>query len=108
MRLPAFKRFALSSFPITLLIGVILTFIKWGDQTGGHGLYGQGIPIPAVFWDNPPQYNGRFVDYPNPLAIILNPLVIYGLGILIFGISKACSIFLIRHSSQQPPARTRE
>lgn len=73
MRLPTFKRFALWSIPCASLIGICLSFIKWGDHTGAHGLYGQGFPIPSVLWDNPPRYEGRFVDYINPLALIEKP-----------------------------------
>lgn len=101
MRLPTFKRFALWSIPGALLIGICLSFIKWGDHTGGHGLYGQGIPIPSVMWDNPPRYGGRFVDYINPLAVIENPVAIYLCNILAFGLLKAGSALLSNYSTKK-------
>jgi hypothetical protein len=54
---------------IGALLGVVGCFVPWGKPTGFHGT---GIPIPAVMWD---LRNGEFIDYPNPLALIENPLI---------------------------------
>jgi hypothetical protein len=84
----SFKKFALWFILISIIVGGFLSFIKWGDHSGKHGLYGQGLPIPSVLWDNPPRHGGSFVDYPNPLAHLLNPLIVYFIGLCFFGIMK--------------------
>ena len=50
-----------------LIAGVIGLAIPWGNPDGFHGT---GIPFASVYWDKP---HGTMIDYPNPLAFILNP-----------------------------------
>jgi hypothetical protein len=53
---------------LSFVLGFGATQIPWGEPGGFHGT---GIPFAQVYWD----YTGdaeRPVDYPNPLAPILN------------------------------------
>jgi hypothetical protein len=99
------KKFVIWLIPVSLFLGWTLSFVKWGDHTGAHGLYGRGIPFPSVLWDNPPQNGGRFVDYPVPLAFILNPLVIYAVFFLAFLIVWTIGKALPKHSSRTPSVK---
>ena len=63
------------------LLSVGLSFIgntiPWGREDGFHGT---GLPIANVIWDRPPDRD-RLIDYPNPLALILNPVLIFVAGL---------------------------
>jgi len=55
---------------VCCVAGLICTFIPWGREDRFHG---QGFPFAAVMWDKP-EGRSIFIDYPNPLAFLLNPL----------------------------------
>ena len=69
------------SFILSTVLGVVGTSIPWGTD---DGLHGQGVPIPLVLWDRVSYYQtlkpgeqDYFIDFPNPLAYIENPLVLF-------------------------------
>ena len=62
--------------------GLVGSFIPWGAPERLHGV---GLPVAAVLWDAP---NGTMIDYPNPLAYILNPVLGLLCGCLIFGFAR--------------------
>lgn len=49
------------------LAGFVGCFIPWG---AADRLHGTGFPIAVVLWD---VKGGAMIDYPNPLAYLLNP-----------------------------------
>ncbi|GAA5497522.1 hypothetical protein Rhal01_03718 [Rubritalea halochordaticola] len=59
-------------FFISLLLGVVFTFMPWGDEGGFHGV---GVPVPHVIWDK-----GK--DYVSIIGIPLNILFFVGLWAL--------------------------
>ena len=74
--------------PVLLILGFPCSFIKWGAP---DGLHGEGIPIPSVIWDKGSNYRSdtspndqQFLDFPNPLAIVLNPIVIAIIPLIIY------------------------
>lgn len=81
----------------SVLLGLITSFIPWGPKEGFHGT---GFPIPVVMWDQLSPA-GPLGDAPNPIAYILNPVLIFVFGLL--------SILLYRctrwvATSLRPPA----
>jgi hypothetical protein len=69
-------------FATSCLVGVILSYVPWGDPKGIHG---QGFPFPTVFWDRS-SITGRFVDFVSPWGLALNPLAVTVLGLGSYGI----------------------
>ena len=63
------------------LVGFGGSFIPWGAPERLHGV---GLPIAAVLWDAP---NGVMIDYLNPMAYLLNPLIGSLIGGCLFGVS---------------------
>ena len=61
---------------ISVVAGVGLTAVDWGDPERFHGT---GFPFASVYWDRD-RSTGRFVDYPNPYAMILNPSAVFLAG----------------------------
>jgi hypothetical protein len=63
---------------ISAFMGIGMSHIPWGEPSGFHGT---GFPVFVVAWDRSPT-NGQFIDFPNPLGFVLNPLLIFltGLG----------------------------
>ena len=61
------------------LAGFAGSFIPWGSPERLHGI---GMPLATVLWEAP---NGTLIDYPNPSAYIINPVLLSLLGCAIFG-----------------------
>ena len=81
------------------LAGAGGSFVPWGKEDGFHG---QGVPIPSVYWDRASLYyadvteeNDYFIDFPNPLAFVLNPLVIFLFCTFAWGLVELV-LFLVR------------
>lgn len=55
------------------VLAAIVSSIKWGEPDGFHG---RGFPFASVYWDKD-LTTGRFLDYPNPLAPVMNFVVIF-------------------------------
>ena len=72
--------------------GVICTFIPWGKPDAFHG---RGLPFAGVMWDRPKGYD-VFVDFPDPLAVILNPLAFCLMGSILSG-----CVWLIRRMNRR-------
>lgn len=62
---------------VSVLAGLWLSNVRWGDPDGFHGI---GLPVAGVLWDHHPD-GGRRVDFPNPYAYVLNPLLIFLSGV---------------------------
>jgi hypothetical protein len=77
---------------MSLIVGVGLSTIPWGDSTGFHG---RGLPFPSVIWDKPPGA-AQFLDYPNPFGPIENVVVVFITGIMFFGTGRLISLFVRR------------
>ena len=88
------------------LIGIVSTFIPWGDPDGFHG---QGFPVASVMWDKASNYyehpapSDGHIDFPNPLAIILNPIIYWILFLTLWGMIEGI-LFLIRRARRQSQA----
>jgi hypothetical protein len=67
-------------FLISVVLGVIACTIPWGPPDRFHGT---GFPIPVVMWDKPPGRD-HLIDYPNIFAIVLNPLLFFIVGLLLW------------------------
>jgi hypothetical protein len=78
----------------SLLIGIGISFIPWGDPSGYHGI---GYPAFIVAWQRTPPTN-ELLDFPNPLAIIFNPAFVFLTGILIWLLFRV-AIFLYHRIS---------
>jgi hypothetical protein len=61
------------------LAGIAGSFIPWGSPDRLHGV---GIPIATALWDAP---SGTVIDYPNPWAYIINPVLVSLAACFIFG-----------------------
>jgi hypothetical protein len=88
-------RFPIIWLPASMISGWIECMIPWGKSTGFHGT---GMPIPMVLWDKP---NGRqdFLAYPNPLAVVENPLLVFLVGILFWGLYSCARFLVVRRAS---------
>lgn len=72
--------------------GVAASFIPWGQEDGFHGT---GFPFFIVAWDRSKD-TGLFLDYPNPLGYILNPLLFVVVELLAFFAVRSCWCLLKR------------
>jgi hypothetical protein len=68
--------------PASVVIGAVCCHIPWGSP---GRLHGKGLPIPAVIWDRPTG-SAQFLDYPNPWAYLLNPLILLIAGLICYGL----------------------
>jgi hypothetical protein len=62
----------------SIVVGTASSLIPWGTSDGFHGT---GFPFFSVAWEKRPT---GFVDFPNPLAFILNPIVYFVLGLFVW------------------------
>jgi len=65
-------------FVVSAASGTATSFIPWGSPSSFHGT---GFPIFVVAWDRSP-HSGQFIDYPNPLGFVINPMLIFVAGIV--------------------------
>ena len=67
--------------PLSLLLGFGFTQIPWGDPEGFHGT---GVPFASVYWD---YVDGATqpIDYPNPIAPLLNAAAFFIIGSIAIG-----------------------
>ena len=81
MHVMKLSRLLVAWLVISVIVSIPLDFLDWGNPEGFHG---SGFPFSTVFWERD-RVTGGMVDFPNPLAFLLNPLVIFIAGaILIF------------------------
>ncbi|WP_050028198.1 hypothetical protein [Verrucomicrobium sp. BvORR034] len=66
--------------------GVAASHIPWGKEDAFHGT---GFPVFTVAWDRSKD-TALFLDYPNPLGYILNPLLFVVVGFFIFCATRWC------------------
>jgi hypothetical protein len=101
---PAKKRHGLALFGawvvLALISGIAMSNIPWGKPEGIHGV---GYPVAGVIWDKPAGKT-VFVDYPNPLAYVINPLAVFVAGLMFYGEFRLARALLKRKSGQQSPA----
>lgn len=91
------RRFPVIWLPIAILLGWIGCAIPWGKPTGFHGT---GLPIPVAIWDKP-KGSDQFLDYPNPWGLVEKPLVLYGAGILAWGVYRCARFLVLRCASRK-------
>jgi hypothetical protein len=60
----------------SVALGIGGLFIPWHTASGLHR--GSGSPIPIVIWER--TGNGSYIDFPIPLAFLVNPLAVFVLG----------------------------
>ena len=65
---------------VAVCVGVGTSFIPWGTPTTFHG---SGMPMFVVAWDRSPD-TGQFIDFPNALGFVINPLLIFTAGFLLW------------------------
>ncbi|MCE9584099.1 MAG: hypothetical protein K8T20_16570 [Planctomycetes bacterium] len=65
---------------VSVVAGIAASNIPWGNPAALHGV---GFPVAAVIWDKPPD-KAVFIDYPNPLAYVINPLALFVAGLLLY------------------------
>lgn len=63
---------------MSFAFGIGASFIPWGSPSTFHGT---GFPVFILAWERSPD-SGLWLDYPNPLGFILNPLLIFAAGII--------------------------
>ena len=68
------------------LVGFCGCFIPWGAENRLHGI---GLPVAVVLWD---VKDGSLIDYPNPLAYVINPVLGLLVSGLIYGILSLASL----------------
>ena len=61
-------------------LGLALSFVPWGSSSGFHGT---GFPVFVVAWDRSPT-TGRLIDFPNVFGYVLNPLLVFVAGFLLW------------------------
>lgn len=75
----------------SIVLGNVGLFVPFGAATvarnggippGFKGFCGEGVPIPIVLWD-------KGLDYPNPMAFILNPLFLFVAGMSLYAAFRA-------------------
>jgi hypothetical protein len=101
--LPSRKIILICISIFSVVWGFIVCFIPWGPD---NGLHGQGFPVPSLLWDNASRYAplapgeiDRFIDFPNPLAVIENPIVYFVFLILLWGFIEGI-VWLIKKRNQ--------
>jgi uncharacterized membrane protein len=67
----------------SLILGVAGSFIPWRTHTGFH--YGTGTPIPWIIWERDDTRH-QYLDFPNPLGVVENPVFIFLLGLCAWGV----------------------
>jgi len=87
-------------FPISIVLGLAASNIPWGNPNQTHGI---GLPIPAVIFKKLPGETA-FTDYPAPLALILNPIVILAAGYAVLAIIYLLVHALKKQLPQDPPS----
>jgi hypothetical protein len=60
----------------SVALGIGGLFVPWHTASGLHR--GSGSPVPMVIWER--MGNGSYIDFPNPLAFLINPLAVFALG----------------------------
>ena len=78
---------------IGTLAGMVGSCVPWGNPTR---FYGAGMPIPTVCFEVRPD---RIIDYPNPVAYLINPLIGLGAGIATFLLAR----YIIRKLKTKEP-----
>jgi hypothetical protein len=72
-------------FGLSCVLGLLGLFVPFGEVSvalgGGRpqeftGFCGEGVPIPFVIWD-------KGADYPNPLALFMNPICVFIVGLVL-------------------------
>ena len=86
--------FPLIWLPVAAMLGWLGCAVPWGSPTGFHGT---GLPLPGVMWDKPKGYD-HFIDYPNPLCVIENPLFFYLIGITVWGVYRGIRFLFTRYA----------
>jgi hypothetical protein len=69
---------------ISIIIGLYISQISWGDSNSFHG---KGIPFPTVCWDKSQLYNrdnSGFIDFVCPVGFALNIIFVFILLILVY------------------------
>lgn len=76
---------------VSVVMGTVGLFVPFGEATvargggippGFKGFCGEGVPIPFVLWDDG-------LDYPNPMACILNPMFLFVAGMSLYAAFRA-------------------
>jgi hypothetical protein len=87
----------------SLTAGLLGLSVPWGDPQGFHG---EGLPIPGVIWDRASNYyqgyqpdSDHFIDFPNPYAIILNPLAFLVVCLVLWGLTEL-ALLLVRKARE--------
>ena len=79
----------------SLILGIAASFIPWGSPSTLHG---KGFPVFIIAWDRSPT-SGQFLDYPNPLGYVLDPLLVFLAGIMVRLLVRLVSFLRHRSSS---------
>ena len=74
------RRFFLWWILWSVVLGVSGLFVPWRTASGSD--YGAGSPIPWVIWER--IESGSYIDFPNPLALVLNPIAVYLVGLIVW------------------------
>lgn len=85
---------------LSVVVGVAASFIPWDGEDGSHGM---GFPISSVVfvkashhYGDVAEENDYFIDFPNPLAYILNSLACLLFLSIVWGIVEAVFLFVRR------------
>jgi hypothetical protein len=78
----------------SFLLGILGLFVPWHTASGTHR--GSGSPVPIGFWER--TANGSSIDFPFPLAIIVNPIAIFIIGALSFCVALIARRLFIKNA----------
>jgi hypothetical protein len=91
------RRFFVWWILASVVLGAAALFVPW--QTSSLSQRGSGSPIPAVIWER--IESGAYIDFPVPIAVILDPGAVYLIGMLAWGTIQIWRlIFRSRHDDQ--------
>ncbi len=84
----------------SMVLGLAGLFIPWRTASLFH--YGSGSPIPMVIWER--IESGAYIDFPGPIAIILDPIAVYIIGTVAWLAAWTCR-FILRSRADGQAAR---
>src|ERR1041385_5942285 len=69
-------RFHIVWLGLSLLLGLVGSWIPWREASGFH--YGKGTPLPSIIWER--RSDGGYDDFPGFTTLFLNPIAVFLIG----------------------------
>lgn len=58
----------------SLVVGLLLSFISWGDENGFHG---KGFPFAIVYWEKGKDFNNYFAPFFNIVTMLIMLIILF-------------------------------